>query len=142
MKLVINRCFGGFSLSRAAVKRLAELQGRPCFFFTNGNGDDFETYFPSEDASDGRDLFWTAFDIPNPNEVVKDDNDAYELHQLDSRPEDRADPLLIRVVEELCEKADGRCAKLGIVEIPDGVDWEIDEYDGSESVHEKHRSWS
>ena len=142
MKLVINRCFGGFSLSRAAVKRLAELQGRPCFFFTNGHGDDLETYFPSEDDPDDRDLFWTAFDIPNPNEVVKDDNDAYELHQLDSRPEDRADPLLIRVVEELCEKADGGRAKLGIVEIPDGVDWEIDEYDGSESVHEKHRSWS
>ena len=30
---------------------------------------------------------------------------------------------------------------LGIVEIPDGVEWEIEEYDGDEWVSEKHRKW-
>ena len=29
-----------------------------------------------------------------------------------------------------------------IVEIPDGVQWEITEYDGKECIKEKHRSWS
>ena len=28
-----------------------------------------------------------------------------------------------------------------IVEIPDGIEWEIWDYDGKESVHEKHRHW-
>ena len=28
------------------------------------------------------------------------------------------------------------------VEIPDGVQWEIDEYDGGERVAECHRTWS
>ncbi|CAK0757599.1 hypothetical protein CCP1ISM_7520003 [Azospirillaceae bacterium] len=28
-----------------------------------------------------------------------------------------------------------------VIEIPDGVDWTIDDYDGVESIHEKHRSW-
>ena len=30
---------------------------------------------------------------------------------------------------------------LKVVEIPDGVDWEIEEYDGEEWVSEKHRVW-
>jgi hypothetical protein len=38
MKIAINVSFGGFSLSRAGVKRLAELQGRPCYFFTHVRG--------------------------------------------------------------------------------------------------------
>ena len=28
-----------------------------------------------------------------------------------------------------------------IIEIPDDIEWEIDNYDGIESIHEKHRSW-
>lgn len=55
---------------------------------------------------------------------------------------DRNDALLVQIVEQLGEEADGDCAKLAIVEIPDGVNWEIHEYDGSESIHEVHRSWS
>ena len=55
---------------------------------------------------------------------------------------ERNDPVLIKVVEALGEKANGTFAELKIVEIPDGTDWEIDEYDGSETIHEKHKSWS
>jgi hypothetical protein len=39
------------------------------------------------------------------------------------------------------EEANDQFAKLEIVEIPDGVEWQIDEYDGYESIHEVHRSW-
>jgi hypothetical protein len=55
---------------------------------------------------------------------------------------DRADPLLIEVVETLGTNANGECANLRIVEIPDGVEWTICEYDGSEWVAEAHRTWS
>ena len=55
--------------------------------------------------------------------------------------EHRADPRLVECVEKLGEAA-GRDCKLKIVEIPDGVDWTIEEYDGSEWVAEKHRTWS
>lgn len=105
MKVVINRCYGGFSLSPKAVKRLAELQGRECHFLT-----------PEEDV-------------------------IYYAHLLDNRSKDRADPLLVRVVEELGDEANGFCANLGIVEIPDDVEYEVEEYDGSEWVSEKHRRW-
>ena len=39
------------------------------------------------------------------------------------------------------KKASGELSKLSIVEVPDDIQWEIDDYDGMESVHELHRSW-
>ena len=56
--------------------------------------------------------------------------------------ETRNHPMVVRVVEELGSAANGRCAELTVVEIPDDVNWEISEYDGMERVAEKHRSWS
>jgi hypothetical protein len=55
--------------------------------------------------------------------------------------DDRANPKLVVVVEKLGDKASGSCSKLKVVEIPDGVEWEIEEYDGMEWVSEKHRTW-
>ncbi len=44
----------------------------------------------------------------------------------------RHDPILVQVVEELGEEANGECADLQITEV-DGL-YRIDEYDGNESV--------
>ena len=41
----------------------------------------------------------------------------------------------------MSDAADGSCAKLEIVEIPDGVDWTVEEYDGNEHIAESHRTW-
>jgi len=54
----------------------------------------------------------------------------------------RDNPLLIKVIEELGEKANGTYAELKIVEIPDGINWVITEYDGMEHVAENHQTWS
>ena len=56
--------------------------------------------------------------------------------------EDRADPDLIAVIEEMAKDAEGWAADIKIVEIPDDVEWQISEYDGMEWVAEKHRTWS
>ena len=54
----------------------------------------------------------------------------------------RIDKRLIDAIESVGEKkASGELACVRIVEIPDGVDWKIDDYDGIETVHERHRSW-
>lgn len=53
----------------------------------------------------------------------------------------REDPVLIEIVRELGEAANGACAELKIVEIPYDVDYEIAEYDGVEHIAEKHRKW-
>ena len=56
---------------------------------------------------------------------------------------ERTDPKLIDAIEAVgIEESAGSCANLRIIEIPNDVDWEIEDYDGCETVHEKHRKWS
>jgi len=54
---------------------------------------------------------------------------------------ERNDSVLVQVVEELGENACGEFAQLKVVEIPDGVDYEINEFGGKEHIAEKHRTW-
>ena len=54
----------------------------------------------------------------------------------------RNDPILVEIVEQLGEAADGNYAELKVVEIPDDVEWGIEEYDGDEYIAEKHRTWN
>jgi hypothetical protein len=54
----------------------------------------------------------------------------------------RNDLILIEIVEQLGEAANGGFAKLKVVKIPDDVQWQIEEYDGVEWVAEKHRIWN
>ncbi|MCU0289421.1 MAG: hypothetical protein MUF15_23865 [Acidobacteria bacterium] len=54
----------------------------------------------------------------------------------------RDDKNLIKIVEELGAKASGKSSNLRIVNIPDDVEWEIEEHDGIEWVSEKHRTWN
>lgn len=149
-KVVINRCFGGFSLSPKAIKRLAELQGRKCYFFKHGLKTDAYTILNEAENT----MFFSAFDIDNPNDLfsTKDwnkmsteerqaQNALYRKHILDSRPENRECPLLVKVVEELGDEANGQCAKLAIVEIPDNIKYSIEEYDGNEHIAEEHATW-
>lgn len=63
--------------------------------------------------------------------IKSDDYDAY-----------RSDKRLIKAIEKVgIENASGNLANVRIVEIPDGIEYEIDNYDGMESIHEKHRVW-
>lgn len=61
-----------------------------------------------------------------------------EFYQWEAK---RDDPALIQVIETLGEAANSRYAKLKIIEIPDNVEWQIEEYDGYEWVAEQHRTW-
>jgi len=118
MKIVINDCFGGFTLSNKAHERLIELGVQ---------------YYKSYD------------DIPKDNKglyIVKSDSIFGEYYDNFYNSEYRTNPLLIQVVEELGEEASGFAGELKIVEIPDGIQWEIHDYDGVETIHEIHRSWS
>lgn len=90
-KIVVNRCFGGFGLSKEAYKELG--------------------------------LAWDGY--------------GYAF----SDEEKRSDPKLVEVVERLGDKASGEMASLRVVSVPDYVSWEIDNYDGQETVRERHRSW-
>ena len=58
-----------------------------------------------------------------------------------SRNIPRDDEHLISVVELMGTEANTRFSKLKIVEIPDDVNWYVEEYDGHEWVAERHRTW-
>lgn len=53
----------------------------------------------------------------------------------------RAHPMLVRAVEELKRDANGEYARLQIFEMPDGTNFVIEEYDGSEHIAEAHQTW-
>lgn len=94
MKVVINRCYGGFSLSKEAYDYLG--------------------------------LKWDGFGFAYRNEEAR-----------------RAASELVRCVEELGSSvASGNLAQLKVVEIPDDIEWELEEYDGIEWVSEVHQTWS
>ena len=46
----------------------------------------------------------------------------------------RTDPVLVALVEEWGDRANGECASLKVVPVPKGTAYRIDEYDGYESV--------
>ena len=140
MKLAVNRCFGGFSLSPEGEREYLKRKGKTAFFYRitkfkhDGGVQEYERVDNPENTlfqhCVTRDLGKTISDFP------KEDGLWFSCREI---PRDDLD--LIAVCEELGEKADGQCAQIEIVEVPDGIEWEIDEYDGSESVDEKHRSW-
>lgn len=141
MKIVINGCFGGFGLSRKAMKKYAELKGI--------------NLYPEKENAFGYTTYWT---VPEEErQEVKEDDAFYAMsleervaynkkmasQQLYDRDIARDDPMLVLAVETLGSKqASGMFAELRIVEIPDGVKWEIEENDGNEWVAEAHRTWS
>ncbi len=142
MKVVINSCFGGFGLSGEAMKRLIALEWPGVEKHTQAE------YF-------GEDIGRAMSDLNNREVAEAEDiGDGYKqtrfvgyllkdgmVYHYSRDDEYRNHPALVRVVEELGDRANGRCAELRVVEVPDGADWEIDEYDGNEHIAEKHRTW-
>lgn len=62
------------------------------------------------------------------------------IHEARSGDIPRNDPILVSVVEELGERADGLCSRLVIKEVDDDLDglWSVTEYDGAESIKIQH----
>lgn len=69
-------------------------------------------------------------------------NKQYSEQTIYFRDIPRNDPALVQLVEENAGLYSGRCAELRVVEIPDNVDYVVEEYDGKEWVAEQHRTWS
>lgn len=133
MKVVINACHGGFSLSPKAVELYAKKKKKKCYFFTHEYENGKHKYIPFDGYPTG--IFWSAAT------TKKLTTENYDKSSIDVRPDDRTDPILVEVIEELGVKANGAFAKLKIIEIPHDVKWHIEEYDGWETIHEDHRVW-
>ena len=65
------------------------------------------------------------------------DDFGFEYHES----EKRSNPKLVACVEKLGDEASGLGARLAVVEIPDGIEWEVEVCEGQEWIAEKHRTW-
>lgn len=126
MKVVINKCYGGFNLSDEAVEECVRRGMRLTGWRADGHYEDRTADFADWDTYKERNVFGVRYTCCD-----------------DSRKEFRSNPTLVAVVEELGVKANGPCAELEVVEIPyeSTRGWHISEYDGKEQVREDHDSW-
>lgn len=141
MKIVINKCYGGFGISNEALHELIKLnasciESQKFTEYSNSTSDpDWEL------KEDG--IWYHRFSAIAINKSIIDVNNillstVYFLKRDDSI---RSNPDLINIIEKLGKNAGGQFSKLKIVEIPDKVNWEIDEYDGMETVREISGRW-
>lgn len=135
MKVVINKCYGGFGISHEGMLEYARLKGI--------------TVYPEQYDYN----FYTYWTVPKEERVKELENwnksslvERQEYNRLCNEQTlpniERNDEYLVKVVETLGEKASDSYANLCVVEIPDDIEWEITEYNGYEKVEEFHRSWS
>lgn len=114
-KIVVNDCYGGFGLSHAAIMKYGELAG-----------------LNLKHVKDQKSFWMNYYYIDG----VED-----SMHHFSSLEIERNDPILVKVVEELGSAANGEYASLRIANVPENIEWYIDDYDGIETVREVHRTW-
>jgi len=128
VKVVVNDCYGRFGLSPKAKERYWGLKGKQVFFYVRERG----TPKARKVSADANPLLVEA--------LFKDYGPLVNLaevpHEEFARSEtiERHDPALVQVVEEMGKAADGWRAQLTVMEIPDGVDYIIRDYNGKEWV--------
>lgn len=136
-KVVINTRFGGFGLSNIAQKRYLELCGKKAFFYERKNNKMFVQIPPEKDSFISHTITEDLGEVIVTEVIATIDNKHYWSYYSIERD----DPKLIQVVEELGKKANGRFADLKVIEIPDDLQFTIEEYDGKEHIAEIHRTW-
>jgi hypothetical protein len=127
-KVVYNACYGGFGLSKEACQRYWDIKGQQVWIEDAQWGFTVWLVAPEDriPPKEGNEFY--AMSI---NERTAY-NQAYSKQTWYYRDVDRHDPVLVQVVEELGDKANGDFAELAIAEVYDS--YRIDEYDGYESV--------
>lgn len=131
MKIILNKCYGGFDVSKEAYMLYAKKKGLELYQYAS-NFTNFKKciYKKTDDEA----LFKNYF-IKDMGDNIEINNEDYKKYHLYLDDEHRQDPILIEVVEELGDKASGRFGRLEVVEIPDNCYYKIDEYDGIETIY-------
>lgn len=129
MEIVINRDYGGFSLSLKGLYTYC-LKKYGSAYIYEVEGQYHLIRVPYSDTLD-RDKEYAV--------TPKDFGEEYFspfVDQIFDMDIERNDPALVETVKELGDKANGLCASLAIEEIDDKYRyrWEIDSDDGWESV--------
>lgn len=137
MKVILNKCYGGFGVSQEAYELYAEKKGIEIFSYKLECRNDKPIYRKTDTGSS---IFTITF-TKDFGDYVELSDDNSEKYILDLCGNHREDPVLIEVVEELGDRVNSPFSKLVVVDIPDGMEYEIDDYDGVETLHEKVKKW-
>lgn len=158
MKIILNKDYGGFSVSLMAYKLYAEKKGIELYAYYR----DYSNYL-SQGVIVYRKIDWTVpslleyynnglssvycftknlgESIIESKENKEEVNEIFVKYSFYLGKQNREDPILIEVVEELGNKANGSFSDLKVVEIPDELDYVIDNYDGYETLHQRVKIW-
>ncbi|VDG33364.1 hypothetical protein [Lactobacillus plantarum] [Lactiplantibacillus mudanjiangensis] len=149
MKLAINRQFGGFRLSMASQIHVAERKGIKVYpyiskLFSRADYMDMTKTFIkytglAEETFDQLELFQKDPQVDQ--FVLKDMSTDWDGYIQKFKPwkwepdKNRTDKDLIATILADGDAANTRVSELEIVEVPDGYDYKIDDYDGMETVY-------
>lgn len=139
MEIVINTRYGGFSLSLAGLEYYYRLKGVKEFFYYVSCEE--KNYYEKASAEDYPLLVYAFKKDFGSDEPIIISSEDFEKYHLSSIYIERTDKDLIKTVRDLGEAASGLLSDLEIVEIPDDVEWQIEEHDGAEWISEVHRTW-
>lgn len=139
-KVILNKCFGGFDVSPQGYQLYAMKKGYSHLYKYKKSFDKLHDEYYRIDLFD--DFILAYYFTKDLGETIKEISKSdWKLYHLYLGTDKREDPILIEVVEELGEEASGKFGKLVVVEIPDDLNYTIDEYDGIETLHEDVPTW-
>lgn len=146
MKIVINRCYGGFDLSKKAQDAIfvRKIGKHPVWYYKSVK-DTIDIgriiYLRAcclEEAQcrTGSTLLFgpRAFSEDVGERIDEADGEVWDK-EIDARDLPRDDLDLIAVVEAMGDEAKTELSRPEIREIPDGSFWKIDNYDGIETLY-------
>lgn len=131
MKIILNKCFGGFDVSKEAYMLYAKKKGLNLYLYAN----DFINPKKCIYKKTNDEILFKNYFTKDMGDNVEISNEDYEKYCLYLNDGHRKDNVLIEVVEELGDKASGRFGSLEVVEIPDNSYYVIGEYDGVETIY-------
>ena len=140
MEIVINRCFGGYGLSAECIVDVLKRKGRQGYIYEQTKykyADGINQY--KKITKDTKKSMSAVVSDVDCGSVVEDVWKSGNIIISDSF--ERTDKDLIDSIKNLGDKANGSCASLSIIEIPDNIEYNITDYDGVETIEEAHRSW-
>ena len=127
MKIILNKRYGcGFDVSNEAYELYAKKRGLKIY--------PYYMDYRSHSYKKGTCPFGIIVYFTKDYGEVVDENKIHwdTVFYLNSKHRD--DPILVEVVEELGEKASGSCGYLVVFEIPDGINYVMNNYDGVETL--------
>lgn len=138
-EIIKNACFGGFSLSDAAYQWLIDNKGWKVIVYDSELEEQHKRktgLYNLHQNEEGKNYIF-SWNLKKEYSILG----KYSYCGSTSTVDFRSNPDVIEVVKTLKKKSWGSCAELEIVKVPVGIEVEIDEYDGLESIDEVHQSW-